>query len=230
MSSFSNSNSSSPSILVIGATGKTGLAIINELGKDPSQPKIFAMARSPSKLNGNGNVEAVYKGDARSQKDIENALAKSKASWVVVSVGNGEDVSKSDIRSSNAKATVAVLKKPAFAHVRAMVVSSTGAGSSKIIVGFGIGRLISFHLRHVLSDHTKQEAYFKTVGTRATVSRFTALTDDAPVGKLVEFGDTAKSPTIKTDREDVAKWMTNEMCGHPTKPRGGFVNLTGVAK
>lgn len=225
-----NNLQTSPSVLVIGATGKTGLAIIKQLATDPSQPKIYAMARDPSKLVNNKNVTSVYKGDARKAYDIENTLYETKADWVVVSVGNGEDVSKTDIRASNAKATVAVLQKPAFKHVRAMVVSSTGAGTSKIIVGLGIGALISYHLRHILSDHTKQEECFKQLGTRVTVARATALTEDAPVGKLIQFGDKVKSPTIKTDREDLAKWITNEICGKPTLLRGGFVNLTGAKK
>ena len=230
MVSYSNNNKS---ILIIGATGETGLEITRQLVEHHSKPAIHALARDPSKLQSQKfKLAGIVQGNARDASDIEHALEVSQADWVIVCVGNGDNVGKNDIRTANAKATVSVLQKPAFQHVRAMVVSSTGAGSSKIIVGLGIGALISHHLRHILADHTSQESAFAAIPNRTTIVRATALTSDQATGKVVTFGDTVKSPSIKTDRADLVAWMVNEICdgGTPTMPKGGIVNVTSVKK
>lgn len=216
------------SLLLIGATGKTGLAILDQLTKHPSHPAIHVLCRDVSKLSpsNQNKCASILKGNARNASDIEMALNQSHAEWVIVCVGNGENVSKNDIRTVNANATVSVLKKPQFNHVRALIVSSTGAGSSRIIVGMGIGKLISYHLRHVLADHTGQEAAFSQIQNRATVVRATSLTDNQATGKLAYFGDQSKGPSIKTDRADLGEWVANEVCGSSKESR--VVNVTSV--
>jgi len=120
---------------------------------------------------------------------------------------------------------------PKYPRVRGVIViSSTGAGSSKIVVGMGIGKMISHHLRHILHDHTQQESFFLSLPDwkdRTVVVRATALTDGQPTGKLVEFGDTAKSPSIKTDRSDLAAWVTNQVV-NDLPHAGKIVNVTSV--
>jgi len=222
------------SVLIIGATGETGSEIARQLSNSRPKPDIHALVRDPSKLSSTVKLTTYIKGNARSEQDIESALKSSHADWVIISVGNGENVAKgvNDIRGANAKATVQVLQKPEFQNVRTMVVSSTGAGSSKIVVGMGIGTLISHHLRYVLADHTHQEAAFAAIKDRTIIVRATALTTNKPTGKLITFSDTAKSPTIKTDRADLAAWIVNEICGEAiaTVPNGGIVNVTSVKK
>lgn len=221
-------DSDNQSVLVIGATGLTGIAILQELSNHPSKPEIHVMARDPTKLlDINVNIKSVSEGDARSSVDIENALSASNADWLVLSVGLGNNLSKTDIRTANAKAAAHVLKKPNFRHVRTMVMSSSGAGSSKVIVGFGIGKFIEFHLRNVFHDHTGQERAFQGLEKRTIIARPTSLTSGAPVGDLVTFGDKEKSPTIHTDRADLAEWMVAKICNNSS---GCVVNLTGVKK
>lgn len=217
---------SQQSVLIIGSTGKTGTAIARQLFS-LQDVRVSALVRNPDKLD-ETKFYSITKGDARKASDIEAALKSSQANWVVLCIGNGDDYSKSDIRTANAKATAAVLKKSTFSHVRVMVLSSTGAGPSKMNIGFGIGVMVGFQLRHVLADHTGQElACSKLDGSRVTIVRATALTENEPVGNLVSFGDHDRCPTIKTDCEDLAIWIVNEMCGTPTLPNGGAINITG---
>jgi nucleoside-diphosphate-sugar epimerase len=216
------------SVLLIGATGKTGLAILEQLTKHPSKPSVHVLCRDATKLaqNYQDQCASILKGNARNASDIEMALVQTQADWVIVCVGNGESVAKNDIRTANANATVRVLKQPQFQHVRALVVSSIGAGSSRVIVGMGIGKLISYHLKHVLADHTGQEAAFSQIQKRATIVRATSLTDGQPTGKLAYFEDKSKCPSIKTDRADLAEWVAEEVCGNNNKSR--VVNVTSV--
>lgn len=55
--------------------------------------------------------------------------------WQECSINN-------DVCAVNTNATVSVLKELQFKHVCTLVVLSTGAGSSRIIVGMGIGKLV----------------------------------------------------------------------------------------
>lgn len=224
---------STHSILVIGASGRTGQECLRQLAQHPAKPALHAFCRDASKMDPQDAklCQSIVTGNARSEQDLYNALDTTNADTVIVSIGNGDDTSKTDIRTASARALVNVLtKNPQFEHVRVLVVSSTGAASSDIIVGFGIGKLISFHLRHVLADHTGQEAAFQSIQDRTVIVRPTALTDKKATGKLVEFGDKDKSPSIETDRSDLASFIVQEILGETRKFGGRAVNVTGVKK
>ena len=84
-------------------------------------------------------------------------------------------------------------------------------------------------LYNILADHTGQEAEFQTkMRNRTTIVRATSLTDDKATGKLVEFGDTQKCPTSKTDRADLDAWIDQSICGDQKGNPARVVNLTGV--
>ena len=84
--------------------------------------------------------------------DLERAVGDTGADWVVVSIGNGDSIQKTDIRAASAIALTTVLLQPQHADVKVAVVSSNGAGTSQIKVGLGIGQLIEYRLRHVLEE------------------------------------------------------------------------------
>lgn len=93
-----------------------------------------------------------------------------------------------------------VLTKPAFHHVKTVIVSSVGAGGTQIIVGMGIGMMISYQFCHVLADHSLQEKAFAELMERTLIVCPTALMDDKSGKMLVEFNGTQKGPTINIDR------------------------------
>ena len=231
----SQATSNNTSILVLGATGRTGLETLRALHQQPNKPTLHAFCRSPDKLSAQDKAlcTTIQQGNARNATDLENALRQSQANYVVVSIGNGDSVAKSDIRTANAQALASVLQRREFRHVRVMIVSSTGAGNSDIIVGFGIGAMISFHLRHVLKDHTGQEQAFQQAHLmdRTEIVRATALVDGKSTGQpLVTFADKAKSPSIETDRTDLAQWIAQAICGKQQDFGNLIVNVTGSKK
>lgn len=224
------STRTSQSILLIGATGRSGHEILHQLLTNPAKPQVHVFCRDPSKLapEYQKRCASIFKGDARSSDDITRALAASNADLVIVAVGNGDNVGKSDIRTANAQAVATAMQQPGMEHVKAVVLSSTGAGPTKIIVGMGIGKLIEHHLRHVLKDHDGQESAFLDNGLadRVVLVRPTSLTDGKANGKIIEFGDTDKSPTIHIDRGDVAVYIAKETC-RSSFAGGRTVNITG---
>eukprot|EP00522_Entomoneis_paludosa_P006432 CAMPEP_0172452560 /NCGR_PEP_ID=MMETSP1065-20121228/10181_1 /TAXON_ID=265537 /ORGANISM="Amphiprora paludosa, Strain CCMP125" /LENGTH=245 /DNA_ID=CAMNT_0013204631 /DNA_START=87 /DNA_END=824 /DNA_ORIENTATION=+ len=235
LSTLNNNTNTKNSVLIIGVTGRTGLACLEKLASRPqSIGGIHALCRNASKLGDfhRGLLDSITEGDARNATDIQRALEQSQATVVLVCVGNGDDVSKSDIRTANAQALVQVLGKKNQEsmpeNVRVIAVSSTGAGGSRIKVGMGIGKMIEHHLRHVLRDHNGQEEALQALPQGVvTIVRPTALGEGAPTMQaLLEFGDLDKSPTIQTDRADLADWVVQEVA--TGKHKGQKVNVTGV--
>ena len=209
---------SSNSILVIGASGRTGSHIIQAIANhsDEWKPQITALARDPSKLDSKiaAYCTLVVKGNARNEADLQAAIDKSKADLIVISIGNGDNVGPTNIRTSNAIALEHVLSQPQYKNVKVLVISSIGAGDSSIKAGFGIGKMIEFHLRHILKDHTGQEKAFlssENLKHRTMVLRPTGLTEGESTGKVVTFGKNEKGPSMKTDRADLAQWAVEQM-------------------
>lgn len=224
------------SILVVGATGRLGLESIHQLSSQASKPQVHAFCRKASKLSNEDQAlcTSIVEGDARKSTDLENALRLTDADIVVISIGNGDNVAKSDIRTASAQALARVLRQPEFGHARVVVVSSTGAGTSRIKVGLGLGALITYHLRHVLEDHTGQESAFlepneddeTSLKDRTIIVRATALTDGKATGKVVQFEDKQKSPTLQIDRADVVAWIVEQL-NNGGELEGRVVNITG---
>lgn len=221
-------NNKKKSILIIGATGDLGRQLLHHLGNEKSKNNIDAvhvMVRNPTKLTSQDLelIESVQKGDATNAKHVEQALRQTQANYVILATGNGLDLGKSNTREETGRSLVLNLIKTEFSHIQCIVMSSHGASESKIIIGFGIGKLITHHLRNVLADHTKQEKLFETyddVKARTLIVRPTSLTNDKPAKKgldfIVEFDGTKKGPSINIDRSDVAAWVTREIVTKPT--------------
>lgn len=221
---FEESYNKRLSVLVIGASGGTGQEIMKKLYTNPRKPEVHAFSRDPSKLT--GNVGGTYyhssiQGDARDTQDLTRALKFSVADVVVLSVGNGASSTKrkSNVRTASARALEQVLKKPQFQHVRVVVVSSQGAGNSRINIGFGMGTLVGFHLRHALKDHTGQEQAFLLGDLRNRtfiVRPTTSLVNDptSTTTKMIEWSSTEKSPASsrKMDRSDLARYIAEKIC------------------
>ncbi|KAL7559706.1 hypothetical protein ACA910_017608 [Epithemia clementina (nom. ined.)] len=225
--------SSNRSILIIGATGALGRQCLHHLFRESLAPQIHILCRNPTKLNKSDQVScaSIIVGDAGWPPDVERALAQSQADCVFLVTGSGSDLSKkaNRVRQTTGQALAMSLKNPAFQNVKTVVVSSHGAGGSKIIVGLGIGSMISYHLRHVLKDHDLQELAFADLMNRTLIVRPANLTDDQGGKQVVEFGDQEKAPSSNVDRSDVAAWICDQVF-HPHSSSlpsfGRKVNIT----
>jgi len=217
------------SILVIGASGRSGVHLIHAIddyNSKPiatSRPQISAFCRDPSKLDEDikSKCTKIVQGNARNEADLKRALDESKADLVIMCIGNGDSTSKNDIRTASARALSNVLRNEnkqeqsssSYSHVKAVVISSMGAGGSQIKIGFGMGRMIEFILRNALKDHDGQEAVFLSKGMRhrTMIVRPTHLTEGESTGRVIMFGNNEKSPTTRTDRKDLADWTVKQM-------------------
>lgn len=198
---------------------------------------MHAFVRNPEKLSDEtkDKCASVVVGDATNSEDVLRALQETGATTVIVSIGAGDSTGKTDIREKTAQVVMDVVKPGSeYEHVKVVVMSSQGAGGSKIKAGFGIGMMISFHLRHVLADHNAQEAAFKTgmgdqASSRLLIVRPTSLSVNKAKGvdTVVVFGDEEKLPSVHIDRADVVAWVLTRLCADDGK-FGGEFNLTSV--
>lgn len=222
----------SKSILVIGATGKLGKCLLHAASAHENKPELHAFVRTPENVTEDDNnlCKSVIQGDATEAKDIERALEESKAEYIVISLGAG-DLKPQDVREKNAEAiSEVIVKESRFKHVKVIAISSLGAGDSKIDIGFGMGSMVSYMLRHVLHDHTKQENILMKCNAeenaQVMVVRATRLTEDKGNGKVQMFPGNKKAPFGQVAREDVAKFVIDEICNSSVH-FGKIIHITG---
>lgn len=225
-----------PSLLIVGSTGRTGVQLIRAAATMVPRPAVHAFVRPHSKLKPSDAslCASIVHGDARSTSDIDNALRQTAATHIVIAIGDGANsTSRTDIREASARAVMDCVSPGAeFDDVRVAVVSSTGAGGTKIESGLGVGKLVSFMLRHVIRDHDQQERQLvgrmgKDVGSRLLVVRPTALAHSRPRGidRVALFDKDGRAPSSHIDRADVALWLVSELCAD--NPRfGSFYSIT----
>lgn len=210
---------STPSILIFGASGRIGKYLIEAGAEHPAHPELHAFVRNPGKLTAEEKkvCSSVIKGDATNPMDVGRALEESNADYVIIGLG-ASHLKKQDVRERNALALSQALGPGTkFEHVKIVVISALGAGDSRVNAGFGIGTIIEFILRNALADHDKQEDILMDLNTeedeRVLVARPTGLTSGKASGKTEVFEATDKCPTIRIDREDLAKWVMLQICG-----------------
>lgn len=224
------------SILILGASGRTGLELIRKASAHDKSPTIHAFVRTKSKLPAAEaeKCASVQEGDSTKADDIKKALEATSANTVIMAIGH-PNARPSDVREKSATALMEVIKPGTpFEHVRVAAVSSDGAGDTKIDIGFGMGKVLTFHLRHVLKDHTQQENALKAgLGDdeaqkkRLLIVRPTGLTVGNERGTVVLSGSTGGPSHV--DRGDVAKWIIDEVCGEG-RHFGQAVGLTHPPK
>lgn len=222
-----------PTVLLIGATGRTGIQVIRAAAVHPARPRIHAFARTPAKLSSEDTAlcASVQQGDACNSKDVARALSASEADVVLMAIGIPMSTARSDVRHKSAKALMDVIQPGSeFEHVKILCLSSTGAGGTIIDLGMGVGKILGFVLRHVMEDHDNQEAEFKNrlkdQKSRLLIVRPTGLVEGKATGKTQLFEPMARAPSGKIDRSDLAHWMVSELCGGMTH-FGQEVSITG---
>jgi hypothetical protein len=222
--------SPSASILLIGDVGRDSLAIMKKLMSHPTSPEIHLLISESSKLCQEHRMlcASVYIGDARRATDVLEALRSTEANIVILSSDDQDIVDQ--FRDRRSWAVVSSMKMPGMEHIRAVVLSSNDVGplgSSLANVRMGISRLIKRQRNLKVKDRNSHELAFVKcrLQHRTVIVRATSLTDDEASGEILEFGDRERSPSLRIARDDVARYITREVC--ESDLRGKIVNITG---
>lgn len=155
------------SILILGAAGRTGLECIRSLSKHCSRPDIHAFCKDTSNFPEQSwsLCKSVIEGSARHAVDIEEALKTTKADWIIICVGTGNNNHPSDVRKFTGQNVARILMKSVFQDIQVIAISMAPPS-----------QFSRFRLRHVLSDHKGQENSLKVLGQRALIVRCNCFT------------------------------------------------------
>ena len=191
-------------VLVIGATGKTGAAVVEqavEAGHDVTAFVHNAATYTRQDVR-------VAEGDALTPAHVSAALAGQQA--VIDTLGGKTPYKETTLETDAARILIAAM---AEGNVRRLlVVSALGEGDSIANASFVYEHiLMPTFLRGVAKDKAGMEAEVSSSSLDWTIVRAALLNDDAPTGSIRTFdandGDTAHHIT----RQDLATFLVTEL-------------------
>lgn len=196
-------------VLLIGATGPTGRAIIRAAQAEGLV--IRALARRPEAL-ADVNVEVV-KGDVESEATLQAAMRGASA---VVSAFGTPLILKGPVTllSRGTSNIVAAMKSEGLD--RFLCITGMGAGDSRGHGGFVYDRVIlPLLLGRIYADKDRQEAVVRASGLDWTLIRPAFLKSGQGRGRWREITDWNGAGRLTSiDRTDVARFIVRELGGH----------------
>ncbi|MFK7805664.1 MAG: NAD(P)-dependent oxidoreductase [Anaerolineae bacterium] len=191
---------------VLGATGQTGSAIVNEaLGKGMH---VLALVRNPEKVTLKHDNLTVVKAEI-SDYGSANVLPQiAECDHVVVALGS-KKLWGDPIRSEGTKSILNALKKSGH-QPRIWCISSAGTRDSLAQMGVVSKLLVFTLLNRVIADHAIQEEILINSGFPYTILRPTGLTNEPATGnyKLVSDG---MLETSQISRADIAHCLVSKL-------------------
>lgn len=193
-------------ILVLGATGGTGKAIVKEA--QTAGHEVVALVRSKEKAAALAPAQ-LRVGDARDEKTLEAALQGVDA--VISSLGTPMSPFKEVTLLSTA--TQSLVRAMRGNGVRRLIViTGMGAGDSKGHGGFLYDRLFNpVMLRKVYEDKDRQEGIVRASDRDWTLVRPSVLNDKPPHGNIQVLTDLSNFHGGEIARADVAKFVVGQL-------------------
>jgi nucleoside-diphosphate-sugar epimerase len=216
-------------ILVLGATGGSGRAVVDELLA--AGHEVTAFSRNAARLGARERL-GVVNGDATSAEDVERAVAGHDA--VVITLGISENPLRVrllgpahtplDVRSAGTRNVIRAMQR---LGVRKLVVqSSYGVGDTRARLGFTDRLFFALLLAPQIADTELQERDVKESGLDWVIAQPVHLSDsdDAPAPHVSSAGETGRS--MKVSRRSVARFLARATLG--SEYVGRSVALSGA--
>jgi uncharacterized protein YbjT (DUF2867 family) len=199
-------NTSSPKILVLGATGGTGRLIVSQALARGHQ--VTALVRSPEKARDLSGAKLVV-GDVRDERALREALRGQDA--VVSALGTpASPFREVTLLSTATRALVDAMKAE---HVSRLVcITGMGAGESAGHGGFLFEKLIfPLLLRKVYADKDRQEAIVRDSGLDWVLVRPSVLSDKPGRDAIRALTDLSGFHGGAISRADVAAFVLDQL-------------------
>lgn len=205
------------SVIVFGASGKTGQQICQKLAEKDVQH--FAFVRKGSEDKVKTQSTALIFGSVLNKEDIESAFKSHPLITDVVIALGSRDLKKSFIRSTGTQNILDVMAKLS-AGSKIHVISALGVGESWRQLGWFAKLLCKVLLNHAMQDHGLQEEAVVKSGFPFHIIRPVGLTDGVATGKVL-VQNAGFLPNNSIARADVALYLVESLLSD----RSGFSSI-----
>ncbi len=190
-------------LLVIGAAGKTGMAVIDLACARGLE--ITALIHSYAPMP---DGVKVIEGDAADPAILDSAIAGQDA--VIDTIGNQVPYKESTLETRTAEAILASMERHNVR--RFIVVSALGVGDSKANTSFVYDHLLMpTFLRGTMKDKAGMEREVSSSRLDWTIVRPALLTDDDPAGVTKLYDPADGDVAHKISRDDLAQFLLDQL-------------------
>lgn len=192
-------------VIILGATGRTGLELVKQSLQQGHQ--VTAFARDPAKLKMADKNLAVAKGDALDKNSLVRALQGNEA--VINAIGCGNS-----LKSNNLIAEVTDILIPAMNDagiIRLIMESGFGVGETFNQANFMQRLFFRYLLKDIYADKAKAEKQVRNSDLMWTLVYPVKLTNKKYTGKYKVGEKLLMKGMPSVGRADVAEFMVNEL-------------------
>ncbi|MFC7449386.1 NAD(P)-dependent oxidoreductase [Rhodococcus daqingensis] len=200
-------------VLVIGATGGSGRAVVAELLGRGHSVTAFSRHASELRVDASGDLRTID-GDATDSSAVEAAVRGHDA--VVLTLGISENAMRvrlfgpahtaADVRSRGTRNVVAAMKRSG--STRLVVQSTYGVGETAAKLGLVDRIFFAVLIKQQAADHTKQESIVRASGLDWTIVQPMHLTDD-PAADREFVSTTGEIGSRKVSRRAVGRVLAD---------------------
>ena len=196
-------------IIVFGATGKTGIKVV-EQGLEQGL-EIKAFVRTPGKMIISHSALSISQGDVTNAVAVEDAIKGMDA--VIVALGASPDMQSDLVMTEGTTNIINAMKKHAVK--RLIVQTSYGMSGSPEGIAFlkqvGMGEEQIAMIKPLLNDKAKQETSVRESGLDFLIVQPMMLTDTEKTGKYRVAEKLEVKPGDVISRADVADFMLKSL-------------------
>ena len=191
-------------IIVFGATGRSGSAVIKQALK--AGYSVTAFVRDPGKMETSNPKLRVVSGDVLDPASVERAVAGQDA--VVSCLGAGL---KGRVRSEGTRNIIRAMERAGVSRLISQ--SSLGVGDSRANLNFFWKRIMfGLLLRKAYADHGVQEKYIRESRLDWTIVRPASLTEEEATGDYLHgFSPKERNLSLKIALGDLADFVIHEL-------------------
>jgi uncharacterized protein YbjT (DUF2867 family) len=200
-------------IIVFGATGGTGRAVVEKLLAHGHS--VTAFVRDPAKFAPAPSL-TVAKGDAMSADDVARALPGHEA--VVLSLGSrdfplalklgAKRTTPADICEAGTRNIVAALGPNS--RMRVIAVTAFGVGDTREKMSWTFKLISALFLKEAMADKDRQETVLKATNLDYVLAQPVGLTDAPATGKWLA-SISGETRSMRIPRADVAAFIAEEI-------------------
>ncbi|MEC4721262.1 NAD(P)H-binding protein [Noviherbaspirillum sp. CPCC 100848] len=197
-------------VLVVGATGGSGVAVVEQLLSQGHE--VTAFARHAERLQARFPELKIINGNAMNPTEVESAVQGQDAVIVTLGISEnpvqvrlfGSSHTPLDVRSAGTRNVIAAMRKH---QVRKLVVlSSYGVGESRNKLPLATKLMFALLLKPQIADTEKQESLIRTSGLDWVIAQPVHLTNGYAHGQLF-LSPAGKVRRMKISRGQVARFL-----------------------